>query len=62
MAANPDNRYIPFKGIKASDNLCGQYIRVVYLGDQDEEMCEPTSGPAIDGVLYDAGVSLEVEG
>ncbi|WP_304426882.1 hypothetical protein [uncultured Adlercreutzia sp.] len=58
---NPDNRYIPFKGLKASNNLRNQYLRAVYLGGQDEEIYEPTSKFAIDNAFYDAGVSLGVE-
>lgn len=56
---NPDNRYIPFKGHKATNNLRDQYLRAVYLGGQDEEVYAPTSKFAIDNAFYEAGVTYE---
>lgn len=56
---NPDNRYIPFKGHKTTNNLRDQYLRAVYLGGQDEEVYAPTSKFAIDNAFYEAGITYE---
>lgn len=59
---NPKNRYIPFKGLKTTNNFRDQYLRSLVLGGQSEEVYLPTNEYTIDGAFYEAGSALSDEG
>ncbi len=54
--ANPERRYMTFKGVKASNNLRSLYLRAIDLGGQPETIYEPTSPYEIDSAFYEAGL------
>ncbi len=51
---NPSNRYMRFRGNRATNNLRNQYLRAINLGGQPETIYEPTSRFKMDGAFYDA--------
>lgn len=51
---NPRNRYMRFRGNRATNNLRSQYLRAINLGGQPETIYEPTSRFKMDGAFYDA--------
>lgn len=58
---NAENRYIPFKGHKKTNNLRDQYLRAINLGGQAELVYEPTSKYEIDNAFYQAGELLRAQ-
>jgi hypothetical protein len=57
---NPANRYVSFRGSKASNNLRSQYLRAINLGGQPETIYAPTSKYEIDSAFYDASNCRDV--
>lgn len=53
--ANPQNRYIQFKGVKKTSNLRKLYFRDILLGGQDEEMYES-------GQQYEIAMAFQMAG
>lgn len=51
---NPRNRFIKFKGHRATNNLRDQYLRAINLGGQDESVYASTNKYEIDEALYSA--------
>ncbi len=51
---NPCNRYMRFRGNRATNNLRSQYLRAINLGGQPETIYAPTSRFKMDGAFYDA--------
>lgn len=55
--ANPDNRYVSFRGGRDGDNLRSRYLRAINLGGQPEVVYSPTSKFDIDSAFYEAGLA-----
>lgn len=56
---NPNNRYIPFTGLKTTNNLRDQYLRALFLGGQTEEIYKLTDEYTIDNAFYNASITLK---
>lgn len=52
---NPNNRYIRFKNVKGNNNLRDFYYRDIVLGEQDEEVYDPTNNSEIALAFRKAG-------
>ncbi len=55
---NPENRYIPFKGLRDTNNMRDQYLRAINIGGQNEIIYEPTSKYEIDGAFDEASTTM----
>ncbi len=55
---NPENRYIPFKGLRDTNNMRDQYLRAINIGGQNEIIYEPTSKYEIDGAFDEASATM----
>ena len=52
---NPDNRYIRFTNVKGTNNLRDFYFRDIVLGEQSEEVYDPTNNAEIALAFREAG-------
>ena len=52
---NPDNRYIRLSNVKTNNNLRDFYYRDIVLGEQSEEIYEPTNNYEIAFAFREAG-------
>ena len=56
---NPQNRYIRFNHVKDNHNLRDFYFRDIVLGEQSEEVYEPTNNYEIALAFREAGDTIE---
>ena len=56
---NPQNRYIRFNHVKDNHNLRDFYFRDIVLGEQSEEVYEPTNNYEIALAFREAGEAIE---
>lgn len=55
ITTNPDNRYIRFTNVKENNNLRDFYYRDIVLGEQKEEVYNPTNNFEIALAFREAG-------
>lgn len=53
---NPDNRYLRMSNVKTSNNLRDFYYRDIILGEQSEQLYEPTNNSEIALAFREAGI------
>lgn len=49
--ADPDNRFVRFKGVKPTNNMRDQYLRAISLGDSGQRLYDSTDRYSIDAAL-----------